>query len=381
MIQLIDITPYSFLWVNVTTSLCMLIYIFATNYKNLIAKIPMWVTVVFTLAVSIRLLFPVEFLKVSYTFASYKILPKVDSVINLNTATIGSGFNVNIYKILCGIWGTVSVLLLFRYFFNYYKFCKRLKYIPQLENKSFEVLKELKSEGKYKFKTKLIQSPGVDFPAECGYFKQTIFLNEYEYTEDELRYILLHELAHFKYGTNWLGLLVNILEMVFWWNPVVHLYKRYINNIIEVYVDSKVTKGMNNFKKCEYIKCVFKVFEIILENNGPRIDYITPFMGKRSDKLLLERFKIIGYVNKVNIPMCISIILLVLTYVFVSCRFVVQPGWEPYEKDVMSESIDFNAENSYILEDNGVYYLYYNDKAYLSKIDVDSFPNVPIIKK
>ncbi|MDO5387661.1 MAG: M56 family metallopeptidase, partial [Clostridia bacterium] len=207
------------------------------------------------------------------------------------------------------------------------------------------------------------------------------FLNEYEYTEDELRYILLHELANFKYGTNWLGLLVNILEMVFWWNPVVHLYKRYINNIIEVYVDSKVTKGMNNFKKCEYIKCVFKVFEIILENNGPRIDYITPFMGKRSDKLLLERFKIIGYVNKVNIPMCISIILLVLTYVFVSCRFVVQPGWEPSSNETFNGDFNFNAENSYIMEDNGVYYLYYNDKVLLYEIDINSFPNVPVIKK
>lgn len=50
---------------------------------------------------------------------------------------------------------------------------------------------------------------------EFGYFRQIIFLPKAAYTEGELRYIFLHELEHFANKTNWMKLIVMVLEWHF----------------------------------------------------------------------------------------------------------------------------------------------------------------------
>lgn len=352
-----------------------------TGNKKLTGKIPMWVTAAFTIIVSIRLAFPVEFLKISHTFLSFEFLPPIDNVIHKKAVMIPDSFNINVSIVLLIIWCVISGVLLLKYFISYYKLYKNVKLTPQLNNKCLEILNDIKSERNLKFKTKIIQSSAVEFPAEWGFFSQTIFINDYDYSEDELRHILLHELAHFKYGTNWLNLFLNILHMVFWWNPVIYFYKKYVNDIIEIYVDSKVTDGMDDSDKCDYIKCIFKVSEIIADTNTSKLKYVTPLIERDSDKLLLKRFNIIKYKNKINIPMLISALLLILTYLFISCKYVVQPGWEPPADELKNmDTSDFTAENSYITMEDGQWVLYYNGSLFLSGIDTNNFPDVPIKK-
>lgn len=347
------------------------------------AKIPIWITVLFTIIISLRLLFPIEFLKISHTFASYDFLPPIDDVLHKNVSLPFKifSFNISFAYVFCLIWGLASVILFLNYFIRYYKLYKIIKFTPQLDNNYLEILNRVKNENRFKFKTKLIYSGAVEFPAECGYFSQTIFINAYNYTEDELRYILLHELVHFKYGTNWINLFVNILNIIFWWNPIIYIYKKYINNLVEIYVDSKVTKDMDDSQKCNYVKCIFKVSEIIANNDTSNLKHVTPLIKNDSDKLLLKRFNIIKYKNKINIPMCISIILLMFTYIFTSCKYVVQPGWEPPAGDLQNMEIsEFTAENSYITIEDGQGVLYYNGELFLSGIDINNFKNIPIKK-
>lgn len=352
-----------------------------TGNKKLTGKIPMWVTVVFTIIVSLRLAFPVEFLGISHTFLSFEFLPPIDNVIHKNMTTISNSFNISFYMVLLIIWAIVSGFFLLNYIFNCYRLHKIVKLTPQLDNKCLEILNNIRRERNLKFKTKIIQSSAVEFPAEWGFFSQTIFINDYNYSEDELRYILLHEIAHFKYGTNRLNLFLNILHMVFWWNPVIYLYKKYVNDIIEIYVDSKVTEGMDEPDKCDYIKCIFKVSEIIADTKTSNLKYVTPLIESDSDKLLLKRFNVIKYKNKINIPMFVSVFLLFLTYLFISCKYVVQPGWEPPADELKNMyASDFTAENSYMTMEDGQWVLYYNGSLYLSGIDTNNFPGVPIKK-
>ena len=79
--------------------------------------------------------------------------------------------------------------------------------------------------------------------------------------------------------------------------------------------------------------------------------------------------------------MCISIILLMFTYIFTSCKYVVQPGWEPPAGDLQNMEIsEFTAENSYITIEDGQGVLYYNGELFLSGIDINNFKNIPIKK-
>jgi beta-lactamase regulating signal transducer with metallopeptidase domain len=323
----------------------------------------------------------VEFLNISYTFASYNILPPIDKAINKPISVLSKSVDVSILKILLIVWCAGSFILLLRYFVNYRKLCKTVKFIPQVGGKHLEILNDLKNENNFKFSTKIIQSPAVEFPAECGYFGQTIFINDYNYTDDELKCILLHELAHFRYGTNWINLFVCVIRMIFWWNPVVYLYQKQISNLIEMYVDSKVTKNMNTHQRCDYVKCIFKVYETISYSGKATPKYVTPLIYTDSDKNLLKRFELIKNVKKVNIPMCTLTFLLFTAYFYVSCKYVVQPCWECTIPEHSEEEIDFNASNSYIVEEDDGYTLYYNGESFLQIDDLNSFSNVPIIKK
>ena len=82
---------------------------------------------------------------------------------------------------------------------------------------------------------------------------------------------------------------------------------------------------------------------------------------------------------KINIPICISIFLLLFTYIFISSRYVVQPAYEPDAGDLTHP--EFTSENSYIVKEGDWYILYYNDEPFFSNYNIDNFPDVPIIDK
>lgn len=57
-------------------------------------------------------------------------------------------------------------------------------------------------------------------------FFNTIYLNQKDYTEDGASAILAHELAHIRQGHSWDILFVELLRVLFWFNPVLFAYKR-----------------------------------------------------------------------------------------------------------------------------------------------------------
>jgi hypothetical protein len=57
-------------------------------------------------------------------------------------------------------------------------------------------------------------------------FFNTIYINHKDYTEEGATAILAHELAHIRQGHSWDILFVELLRVLFWFNPVLFAYKR-----------------------------------------------------------------------------------------------------------------------------------------------------------
>jgi hypothetical protein len=169
--------------------------------------------------------------------------------------------------------------------------------------------------------------------------------------------------------------------MIFWWNPLVYMYQKQISNLIEIYVDYKVTKNMNTQQKCDYVKCIFKVYETISYPGKTKPKYVTPLIYADSDKNLLKRFCLIKNIKRTDIPMCALAVLLFTAYFYVSCKYVVQPCWKSPIPEYSEEEIDFNSSNSYIVEEDDGYTLYYNGERFLQVENLNKFSNVPVIKK
>lgn len=377
MIKLICLTPYSLFSTTVTTSLLIIIFIFFINRKYVKGKVPMWYIFVFISVILIRHLFPFEF-NFSNAVNSFNIMPKIDAVIKITiiTLTYKGIFNIRVLDVFLVTWIIITIILLCSYVRNYYLLCNNVKNTPPIN--SDKVLNQLESVTEnynFNFKPKIIINDGVNYPAEFGYFKQTIFIDNFNYSDTELYYILSHEMTHFNNKSNWINFFVNFISFVFWWNPAIHLLKKYVENILEIYVDTQVTKGLSDAEKNEYIDCIYHVYKRINSVEKPVSKLVHPMAGSFSDKTLLNRFEIITQDEKVNIPICISLFLVLILYLFASI-FVIQPAYEPPEKDMNIANCEFTDENSYITKEGDLYVLYYNNEPLIYSSDINKFPQI-----
>ena len=70
--------------------------------------------------------------------------------------------------------------------------------------------------------------------------------------------------------------------------------------------------------------------------------------------------------------------LVLILYIFISSRYVVQPAYEPDAGDFALP--EFTSENSYIVKDGDMYVLYYNDVPYLQSHNINQLPDIYTIK-
>lgn len=387
MFTLFDLTPYSIIAVTVVTSIFILFFILLTRKDSVITRLPMWLMMTLTVAMCLRLLFPIEFLFLSHAFLSFDILPQFDAAIktsvNIFENTAASQI-VSIVDIFCYAWLLGALFFTCSYFFKYFNLCRRVKYLETSDERLLNILNKVKDEYNFNFNVKIIVSSAVESPSEFGFFRQVVFLNDYNYTDEQLFYILSHELTHFYNKSNWIKLFLDIVSSVLWWNPVIHLLCEHINNVLEIYVDAHVIKDTDKKFKENYLLCLLDVYKMSFTGSNHTMEYVHP-MAKSLDKnLLLKRFNLVTTKRAINIPMCISMFVILIIYIFVSTRYVIQPGYEPPAEDlipVVTEFSEFTAENSYIIKEGDWYYLYYNDQRYIKTQDIKDLPNVPIITK
>jgi beta-lactamase regulating signal transducer with metallopeptidase domain len=99
---------------------------------------------------------------------------------------------------------------------------------------------------------RIFRNPLVPTPMLIGMFRPAIYLPDTEYTEVQLRNILLHELTHLRrhdVAVKWLAALTVRLH---WFNPIAYLVRREIDRVCELACDEAVIKNLNNDGKQAY---------------------------------------------------------------------------------------------------------------------------------
>jgi len=95
----------------------------------------------------------------------------------------------------------------------------------------------------------LLQEPVVPHS-----FLNTIFLNSDEYQAQHIeKEILEHELAHIRQKHSWDILFVELLQIFYWFNPFIYLYKRSIKINHELLADAAVVKKLDNRRGYQHI--------------------------------------------------------------------------------------------------------------------------------
>ena len=100
----------------------------------------------------------------------------------------------------------------------------------------------------------LCVNPLVSSPLLIGFFHPCVVLPSADIPEKDFRYIVLHELTHYKRGDMFYKWLVQVTVCLHWFNPLVHLMSREITKACEFSCDEAVLTKLGSSNAQDYGK-------------------------------------------------------------------------------------------------------------------------------
>lgn len=144
------------------------------------------------------------------------------------------------------IWAAGSAVCLLILVASYIRNRRKLLRISsEPDEETLAVFKGLKEEMKIRGGLKLKAGADSTLLAMAG--GPTVFLED-GYEDDELRFVLAHELTHYKHGDLMWNVIAAILICLFWWNPVIWIAFRRFRRDMEVYCDFDAAEAVGDKK-------------------------------------------------------------------------------------------------------------------------------------
>lgn len=225
-------------------------------------------------------------------------------------------------------WILVSCVFLCRYVRQYYSVLHNIRqYAVPWDAHTEQLLQDMQAQSNRSFYIDGYRIKNLHSPFGLGVFHKIIVLPDEAYSDKQLQYILLHEYTHFLHHDTLLKTLVEIFCILFWWNPVVYLLRRDLEQIVELRCDASVSKRLSKQQRAEYLRTiVFTLEQAFSKNNTP---YSTTNLFLRdNNRNLKERFYIVmEYENKKSHFILITLILIIFFIFFhLSYAYQLQPA-------------------------------------------------------
>lgn len=110
----------------------------------------------------------------------------------------------------------------------------------------------------------------VSAPALYGIVRPVLLMSPdiaNQLKEDELRYVVLHELCHYRRKDNASGLILMLLNMVHWFNPLMWLAAHKIKEDRELVCDQQALTYVGSNEKRNYARTIVKILELFSESH------------------------------------------------------------------------------------------------------------------
>ena len=163
----------------------------------------------------------------------------------------------------------IGSILIFTYLeIKIYKFHKVMKGSTLTHN---TLCKEKISEFGLKRKVRIYINNSFKIPLTFGILKPRIILQDHILADEKLLdHVLIHELMHIKKFHILLNHLVNILACLYWYNPLLWLSLKYLDQDIEINCDKLVVQQLGDTIKNrkEYCISMLKLLEIGSNTNN-----------------------------------------------------------------------------------------------------------------
>lgn len=242
---------------------------------------------------------------------------------------------------------------------------------PELHKQFASCIKELS----IKQKISLYTSCGIQNPISCGCLRPCVIIPQdldVVFSEEELRFIFLHELQHCKHRDSFLNLLICVLETLYWFNPLIWYGFHQFEKDREIACDHAIIQLIGSKKRLHYGLTIIHFAEHVR-----RGIFASPLSGISSNESTTKQrvAEIIEYhpssaVQQLKSAFIFALIFLLLlgtspllsAYAFVPPALHLSDGeWQAVD---LSDSFD-EKDSSFVLYDMQTkeYYIYNKEKS------------------
>ena len=170
--------------------------------------------------------------------------------------------NKPLVLILCVVWLLGFCVLLFRYARQYCKAIHNVeRYAEPWDERTNTLLKQVQQQTRRTIKVQGYIATSVESAFGIGVIRKRIILPNKDYTEAELRYVLLHEYTHFLNHDTVVKLLVTLFCIIFWWNPVVYLLQKDLEQNLEIKCDLSVARTLCGKERAAYLRTILSLMK------------------------------------------------------------------------------------------------------------------------
>ena len=368
----------------ITVSICccimgFLMWLFLKRYK----KASIWILLLCTGLLLVRFLYPHEF-SFTHTIGVTKGYPTVNRLFN-HSVTVGK-LCLSIAHMMIVAWILGIVVSAFLLLYRYHRLRRDIRQLPAAQDPAVlsQFARILAERHFTSSRFRLKESRSLSSPFVTGFIHPVIVVPTLALSEREWYYVLSHETAHFLHGDTLYKLLIELLSIVFWWNPLFYLFRDKISVYIEESADLLATEHLNDDSKLEYLDCLIHVAKQSIHH--PMLSHSTlSFDGYAKSEL---KQRVLEIMKSIESPQTSSrkhgqygFIIAMLLVTFLSYAVIIEPRSMEVPADEPT-SFTIPKEGSYAIKAGDSLYELYMDNTYIGTFeDPANLPDIPIYEK
>jgi len=171
--------------------------------------------------------------------------------------------NIQWWQFIAIIWVTGVIVYLFIHCLKHYRLVKVAdRWSEDIKDEQvLELMESIKKDLGISGHISLHLCPNIGSPMMIGVFKPRILLPFVVISQGELRFILKHELVHYKRKDLWYRYLLLFATALHWFNPVIYLMIKVVNAQCELSCDAEVVRNSNKNTRYQYCETIAGLLE------------------------------------------------------------------------------------------------------------------------
>lgn len=298
----------------------------------------------------LRILMPLD-LQYAYVINSYNFLRGVQRFLAypIWSWTVGQSLLV--------VWGIGSLVSLLREGFHLWQEAGQLRRIRPVRSAQVE---RIAAQLHFPVR-RVIVSPDVETPYSGGFFFPKAYIPSQTLPDSDIRWILRHEQQHIKGRDACLKLFYLILKILFWWNPVSHIFRGKLESLLENRCDQRLVAHCPLEEKLSYTSALIRTARLTCGRKPAHPVGVASFVRPDAEDELTQRINLIlnGKPRRKSVTILMTALCVA---VFIASYFViVQPAYEVPD-DELTEEIVVTSDNAYLVRTvDGTYDLWIGD--------------------